>query len=144
MHTITLSENWQLASGRELLRAQPQEPDFLPQSWLPVSVPCTAQSALVGAGRAPDPWLDAQAKAFGEFEDERWWYRTEFTPECSAADTYELVFEGVSLFATVWLNGHAVGYIHNAHYTHTFDVTAYISPNERNAVSYTHLRAHET
>jgi beta-mannosidase len=67
-------------------------------------------------------------EALREFENDTWWYRREIAlPEDQAgADQIELVFEGVCLFATVWLNGTPVGFLHNAHHAHRIDVTRHI------------------
>jgi len=129
MTRIPLEQGWLLASQRETLGARPQEPSYQPVDWLPVTVPTTVQAALVAAGRAPDPWRDRQVEALRAVEGETWYYRTEFTvPEDEAgAAVFELVFAGVSLFATVWLNGHPVAFLRNAYHEHRIEVTRHIN-----------------
>ena len=134
MTQIALTDGWLMASSREVLRDDPTTPDYRPSEWLTVTVPTTVQAALVGAGRAPSPWKDRQVEALEGFEGDTWWFRREFAipPDERDADRYELVFEGVSLFATVWLNGLPVGFLHNAHHPHRLDVTRHIRRDEPN------------
>ena len=131
---IPLRDGWLMASGREVLDGRPYEMSYRPAGWLEVTVPTTVQAALVAAGRAPSPWRDRRVEALREFEDDTWWYRREFVvPEDQAdADRFELVFEGVCLFATVWLNGTPVAFLHNAHHAHRIDVTRHVKRREPN------------
>jgi len=137
MLTIHLADQWLMGSSRDALTNAPYDPDYRPVGWLPVDVPTTVQAALVRHGHAPSPWRDRQAEAMREFEDDTWWFRREFdlTEEAAECDGFELVFEGVSLFATVWLNGTPVGFVRNGHYAHRFDVTPHIRRRERNVLA---------
>ena len=70
-------------------------------------------------------------------ENDTWWYRHQFElpPEAGEAERYDLLFEGVSLFATVWLNGSPVGFIRNAHHPHRFDISAHVNREGRNVLA---------
>ena len=126
-----------MASDREVLAANPAGTDFRAEHWLPVEVPTTVQAALVQHGRAPSPWRDWSAKALWTFEDESWWFRHEFELPADPAeyDAWELQFEGVSLFAMAWLNGEPVGYMHNAHYGQSVDITPHVNPRGPNVLA---------
>jgi len=104
--------------------------------WMDVRVPTTVQSALVAADRAPSPWLDRNAEWFRSVEDETWIYRTEFAvpEEDRDADAFEVVFEGVSVYAHIWLNGSIIGSIRNAYHEHSFDATPHIHRERVNEI----------
>ncbi len=105
-------------------------------NWMSLEAPSTVQAALVAHGKAPSPWRDQQADAFRKYENKTWLYRNEFElpPDEADADRYELLLEGVSLFATVWLNGFPVGYTDNAQHAHHVDVTSRINRRGMNVV----------
>ncbi len=130
MTTFALSENWLMASGRDIPGGSPWDPAYMPAGgWKPVTVPTTVQAELVKAGVVASPWKDWNIKGLERFERDTWWFRREFVvPETDRdSDRFELEFQGVSLFATVWLNGSPVGFLHNAHIAHRLDVTRYIN-----------------
>lgn len=137
MIRVPLSDGWLVASSREVLRGQPYETGYRPIGWLAVHVPQTIQAALVEHGCVPSPWRDRNVEAFREFEEDTWWYRLEFEVPADARDAqrYELLFEGVSIFAAAWLNGTPIGYMRNAHHAHRFDVTDVIDPDGRNVLA---------
>jgi beta-mannosidase len=129
--------DWRMVSTCECPSANPQSPDTDSSSWRPVTVPTTVQSALVECGEAPSPWLDVQSMWFEQIENDTWWFRTEFEPTQSEADAdrFELVFEGVAVFATVWLNGNLIGSMRNAYHEHRFDVTRHIRRDGANILA---------
>ena len=126
-----------MASKREVLGTDPTGTDCPLKHWLPVEVPTTVQASLVNHDRAPYPWRDRNARALEIFESETWWFRHEFELPTDAAEygAWELHFEGVSLFATVWLNGAPVGYMYNAHYAQTVDITAHVKTSGINVLA---------
>jgi beta-mannosidase len=134
MVKVPMSDGWRLTSAGEARCADVHALDCDCGSWLPISVPTTVQAALVEHGKAPSPWLDQQADLFRKHESDTWLYRKEFELSGTEvdADRYELYFEGVSLFATVWLNGSPVSFIENAHHTHRVDVTSKLNRDRRN------------
>ena len=137
MKRIPLRTDWLMASERDVLALDPKGPECRPECWLPVEVPTTVQAALVDHGRAPDPWMDWNAKAFKKFEGDDWWFRREFElPEDAGDyDAWELRFEGVSLFGMVWLNGEPIGYTHNAQHEHCVDITPYVKTSGKNVLA---------
>ncbi len=126
--------DWLLISESAATVPVPHTPDT--DAWLPVQVPTTAQQALVDAGQAPTPWLDYASEWFRSVENDAWLYRTEFAPDDALreCDRFELVFEGVNVLSTVWLNGTVVGTTHNALHEHRFDVTQYVNRDGENAL----------
>lgn len=134
---MPLTENWRLISADEAQSACMHDAGCQCAGWMPAEVPSTVQAALVANGRAPSPWRDQQAAAFRKYENSTWIYRTvfELSPQDATADRFELRFEGISLFATVWLNGSPVGYTDNAHRTYTFDVTRRIVRHGKNVLA---------
>ena len=129
MHTVSLSENWCVVPAREVTHTDFHTPGCDCSGWLNAKVPGTVQAALVDAGRAPSPWRDTQAEWFRGLENETWLYRCEFAvcEEDMDSDRFELLLEGVSLFGTVWLNGHPIGYTDNGHRAWRFDATQHIN-----------------
>jgi beta-galactosidase len=64
------------------------------------------------------------------------WYRKTFTAKpLSTGQRYFLWFEGVSSYATVWLNGKKVGYHAGGRTSFTLDVTDAIRTNEANTLA---------
>ena len=125
MKRIPLRENWFMASERDVFHADPAKADYKPGH------------AMVKDGRAPSPWRDWDAKALWPLEKENWWFRHEFElPEDAAEyDAWELQFEGLSLFATIWVNGDPLGYTRNAHHTHSVDITNHVNASQPNVLA---------
>jgi beta-galactosidase len=64
------------------------------------------------------------------------WYRKAFTAKpLSTGQRYFLWFEGVSSYATVWLNGKKVGYHAGGRTSFTLDVTDAIRTNQENTLA---------
>lgn len=137
MKTTPLSANWLLSAADDVQTAPIHDLAYDTSAWTPAEVPGTVQQAMVRCGRAPSPWLDTNAKTFQRFERQAWVYRTVFDvpPDNTDADRFELRFEGISLFATVWLNGTPVGFTDNAHRDYTFDVTSRIRRDGPNVLA---------
>ena len=96
--------------------------------WLPSRVPGEIHLDLMRAGQMPDPSVGANMPDCRWPETRSWWYRTTFT---LGADTlqYErlhLVFDGLDLFAQVFINGRLVGESANALVPVEFDVKPFV------------------
>ncbi|GAB3355084.1 hypothetical protein GCM10027566_17000 [Arachidicoccus ginsenosidivorans] len=59
------------------------------------------------------------------------WYRKTFDAKCQTGKTSFLFFEGVSSYATVYLNGHLVGRHSGGRTSFTLEVSAYLNKNGR-------------
>ena len=69
-------------------------------------------------------------------EQKEWWYRTNFNlvKDGESEAYFELVFEGLDTYATIYVNGHEVGKTANMLMSHTFDVTTLVR-NGWNAIA---------
>ena len=99
-----LDGDWQLAEGGTL-------GDRLAGNWsdaIRARVPGSVHTALVEAGRLPDPsfglnQVDARQESF-----KTWWMRRTF-PRPQAMDGARLIFGGVANRCQIWLNGQMLG-----------------------------------
>jgi len=128
-----LHEGWQLAEMAEVADVPqgapaPQLPEL---AWLSARVPGSAHSALLAAGRIPDPFFgmnEAEVRWVGE---RGWLWRLAFDVEQLAAHE-ELVFEGLDTYADAWLNG-----------AHLFSSSNMFAPRRQSARSLLRLGRNE-
>lgn len=95
--------------------------------WIPVAIPGDVHTALIAAGRIPDPFYDRNELESAWVEDREWWYRLPFQgPESppEAGERLQLIFHGLDTFVTIWLNGAELGTHQNMFREAAFDVTA--------------------
>jgi len=138
---MSSSWHWQLkdfAPGEGALAdvfANP--PAATSQGWIDVQVPGDVHTALVAAGRIPDPFCDQNEIKCAWVEQREWWYRATFTgPKALPADErLQLIFHGVDTFATFWLNGHELGSSANMFRDIEFDVAGQVRPNQENTLA---------
>src|SRR5919197_5857650 len=76
-------------------------------SWLEVALPTDVHTALLDAGRIPDPYADANESAVAWVAEREWWYRCTFAagPEPTFAERVRLVCHGLDTEVELWLNG---------------------------------------
>jgi beta-mannosidase len=128
---MLLNGTWRLAgfADGEGLASGAHRPDHPDGEWIPVSVPGDVHSALLAAGRIPDPYAERNIEACEWVERREWWYRTEFdAPTLPDRGQATLVFDGLDTFATVYVNGTDVGRTGNALVPHRLDVTSALVP----------------
>ncbi len=121
--TIDLSGSWELAEGGE-------DADRLGRQWddaIPAHVPGSVHTALVKAGRIPDPYFGqndaiARAQSF-----KTWWYKKTF-PRPEGMGQARLDFDGVAIQCHVWLNGQSLGSHNGMFGGPVFDVTELLRP----------------
>lgn len=98
--------------------------------WLKATVPGTAQTDLLAAGKLPDPYMaDNEAKVqWVGLSD--WQYKTDLTVSAAtlARDHVDLVFEGLDTFAVVRVNGTQILATDNMFRTWRADVKALLHP----------------
>ena len=99
---VDLSGPWEMA-------AEMTEEDRLGQVWhdaIKAQVPCSVHTALLAAGRIPDPYVGLNDEIAYPEGFRTWWLRKTFPhPD----DAQHLTFHGVFDACDVWLNGHHLG-----------------------------------
>ena len=106
--------------------------------WIPARAPGDVHSALLEAGRIPDPFYDRNEDECAWIEEREWWYRTTFTlsgDALAADERLELEFAGLDTYATVWLNGSQLGTAQNMFRPAVFDVSAAITVGQVNVLA---------
>jgi beta-mannosidase len=86
--------------------------DFDDSSWLELTLPTDVHTALVDAGRIPEPYADANESAVAWVAQREWWYRCTFGDVGPPPDTGErvtLVLHGLDTAVEIWLNGSRLG-----------------------------------
>ncbi|WP_213655607.1 glycoside hydrolase family 2 protein [Paenibacillus vini] len=100
--------------------------------WITASVPGDVHSTLVARRIIDDPYTGHNDAKSRWIERKEWWYRTGFTieasPDLEGGERFELTFEGLDTFATIYVNGHEVGAAENMLMAHSFDVTRIVRP----------------
>ncbi|MDQ6669529.1 MAG: glycoside hydrolase family 2 protein [Chloroflexota bacterium] len=113
-------------------------PGHFADNWLDIPVPGDVHRVLIAAGRIPDPFYDQNETVCAWMEQREWWYRLAFDDGGEPAAPDErllLVFEGLDTFATVYLNGEALGEHHNMFRPAVFDVSASWSASQTNVIA---------
>ncbi|PWT99406.1 MAG: beta-mannosidase [Bacteroidetes bacterium] len=124
---MKLNDNWKIrqfdvGDARDLEVASPEYIDYF---WMTASVPGDVHSTLIERKLIDDPFYGHNDLKCQWVEEKVWWYRStfEFSENVEKEDRYELIFEGLDTFATVYLNGNELGSTENMFISHTFDVT---------------------
>lgn len=138
---IMLSDNWKLQSsakianqGGDISTAGQNTTD-----WYTAKVPSTVMGTLSDNGLYQDLFVATNYKdADKSIFDKSWWYRTEFnlTPD-QIKRHIELIFDGVTYRANVWLNGKQIASKDKFYGTfrrHKIDITDYVQENNILAV----------
>lgn len=123
---MKINDNWKIkhfdvGSARDLEVAVPEYIDYF---WMTASVPGDVHSTLIDRKLIEDPFYGHNDLKCQWVEEKVWWYRNtfEFTDEISKDHRYELMFEGLDTFATVYLNGVELGSTENMYMSHSFEV----------------------
>jgi beta-mannosidase len=72
---------------------------------IPARVPGDVFTALMGAGRIPDPYLDLNSQEVQWVDERAWRYETEFTYTCRPGRRCHILFMGLDYVSRVELNG---------------------------------------
>jgi beta-mannosidase len=96
--------------------------------WIPAQVPGEIHLDLMRAGRMADPSFGANMPNCRWPETKSWWYRTNFAvgADFLPHERQELVFDGLDLYAQVFLNGALVGESADAFVPVRFDVGPFL------------------
>jgi len=94
------------------------------QGWIEARVPGEIHLDLIRAGKMPEPTLGANMPECRWPETRSWWYRTQFgvAPDFLQHERQCLVFDGLDLYAQVFVNGKLAGESANAFVPACFDV----------------------
>jgi exo-1,4-beta-D-glucosaminidase len=107
--TVALREGWAIQAAAKVQAggAALSQAGYETTGWQPAEVPTTVLGALVKAGVYKDPFFGKNMAAITpEPFKGAWWYRTEFKSDAVRPGGHaELVFDGISFRANVWLNG---------------------------------------
>ncbi len=139
VETISLDGEWQLKDYAHK-RGEAQQPytaRVATKDWITTPVPGDIHPTLVDEGRLPeDMFMGTNVEKCRWTGEREWWFRKEFTvPKRFSRQTTELVFEGIDLYGSVWVNGKPVGETKNSFRPYRFDVTQLIKPGETNTVT---------
>ncbi|MGG3562674.1 glycoside hydrolase family 2 protein [Neobacillus rhizosphaerae] len=123
---MKLNDNWKIkhfdiGAARDLEVASPEYIDYF---WMTTAVPGDVHSTLIERKLIDDPFYGHNDLKCQWVEEKVWWYRTTFElhDEIQKGDRYELIFDGLDTFATVYLNGVELGSTENMFISHTFEV----------------------
>ena len=104
--------------------------------WLAAEVPGEIHLDLMRTGQMPDPSVSTHMPDCRWPETKSWWYRTTFAVDevFTAHERQRLVFEGLDLFAQVFVNGRLIGEAANAFVPAVFDVRGSVRAGENELV----------
>jgi len=100
--------------------------------WISARVPGEVHLDLMAAGRMEEPLVSLNARKCRWVEKRSWWYVKTFRVPGAVLrhERQQLVFEGLDLYAQVFLNGQLLGETKNAFVPHAFDVRHHLKAGE--------------
>ncbi len=101
---LRLNEGWQMIAGGE-------EGERLKGDWadaIPAVVPGSIQTALLQAGRIPDPYVGRNDEIARAESSKTWWLKKTFERPAPGGGE-RLVFGGICDSCAIWLNGEKLG-----------------------------------
>ena len=104
--------------------------------WMPAEVPGEINLDLIRAGKMPEPTIGANMPDCRWPETKSWWHRTTFELSAGfvAHERLSLVFDGLDLYAQVFLNGKLVGEAADAFVPATFEVKRFVHAGQNELV----------
>ena len=120
---LSLDGPWEMAAGG-------QQAQRLSGPWsdaVAATVPGSVHAALVAAGEIPDPKFGRNDRIAHDKSFETWWFRRTFRRPAGAQQP-RLVFDGVAIRCTVWLNGKLLGSHEGMFAGPEFDVAGLLQP----------------
>jgi beta-mannosidase len=105
---VSLDGTWEMI-GREAGKGS--ETELLNAPWpdaVPAQIPCSVHTALLEAGKIPDPTVGLNADIARQACEREWWFRRRFAVP-RGMEQARLSFDGVDYSCTVWLNGVRLG-----------------------------------
>ena len=99
----------------------------LEERWVDAQVPGDVHLDYLRAGLIADPFFGINHDKLRWMEEMDWWYRAEVTPpKVGEGQRLHLLFEGLDVFATIFLNGKEVGRHANMFTPLRIDVTDHV------------------
>jgi beta-mannosidase len=138
MHRIDLNGPWRLRwndgqRGGPVSRLFVDSPDL--SRALTAQVPGEVHLDLIRAGLLAEPTLGLNCLAARWVEETQWYYQRSLDLPALAPDEHAfLTFEGLDLFAVIYVNGHEAGRHDNAFYPCQLDVTEWVHAGENSVV----------
>ncbi len=102
---LALNDGWEMVAGGALEAR-------LAGAWedaMPAVVPGSIQTALLEAGRIPDPYIGRNDEIARKESFKTWWLRKTFFKPSADAEGATLVFGGICDSCAIWLNGVKLG-----------------------------------
>ncbi len=131
MQSISLDGEWALYYFED--GPGVETPEHPGAACVPAQVPGNVELDLQRAGLLPEPFYGTNTRLLRPYDRYEWWYEREFElPLDWIGRRLELVFEGLDLLATVWLNGELLGRADNALIPWRFDASRADLPGESN------------
>ncbi len=126
METQSLNGSWQVRPEPLTRIGEPglEEVEKARDGWLAAQVPGEIHLDLIRAGQMPEPTVGTNAPKCRWPETKSWWYRTQFDVSADFLhfERQQMIFDGLDLYAQVFVNGHFVGEAANAFVPAVFDV----------------------
>jgi beta-mannosidase len=116
--SLSLNGTWQVSwtEGLHGRSGHPGTEAIDEKRFISLEVPCEVHRALEGAGLLDDPNVGINSLKARWVEEQVWLYRRTFeVPQEALFEPAWLVFEGLDLAATIWLNGEQIAQHKNAH-----------------------------
>lgn len=126
---LSLNGVWDLAEGGT-------ESERLAERWpdaIPADVPGSVHTALMNAGRIPDPYVGKNDEIARAESFKTWWMKRTFMCPEGVAEA-SLTFDGICDACTVWLNGRRLGTHRGMFADLTFQVEPYLVDGENTLV----------
>lgn len=124
---MELSANWRLQhfDAGQTNPAWLSDPGLDDRFWMTAKVPGDVHSTLIERQIIEHPFYGHNDLKCRWIEEKEWWYRTQFNYrlEPQESESYELIFEGLDTFATIYVNGKEIASTDNMHRGYRFDVT---------------------
>ena len=138
MQTINLNGTWEVrpeelaCKGKEGL-TQVKKAD---SGWLEARVPGEIHLDLMRAGQMDEPLVSTNAPQCRWPEEKSWWYRSSFAASAAFLkhERQQLIFDGLDLYAQVFLNGKLVGEARNAFVPAVFEVKSFLQQGDNELV----------
>ncbi|HYW93967.1 MAG TPA: hypothetical protein VE870_00095, partial [Bacteroidales bacterium] len=103
---------------------------------LPCQVPGTVRTALLEAGKIPDPYFGFDNEKSLWTEQKEWWFYKKFDVPADFKGRYiDLAFEGILFKGDCWVNGQKAGELKGMMNPRAFDVSSLLKYGHENLIA---------